>query len=382
MDWLAQALGLPEIFHNAAEGPGGGVIQGTASEATLVALLAARARAEAARAEGTSLADLRSRMVVYTSDQAHSSVKKATMIAGIDPSLVRVLPAVWCEAPAAAAAAVQSSEAVPTHNWSLQADALEQAIAADEAAGLVPVFVCGTIGTTSTGAVDDIAGLAKVAHAHSAWLHVDAAWAGAALVCPEYRPLARGVELADSFDFNPHKWLLTNFDCSAFYVRDKTAVLNALSLTPEYLRSKHYDAGLVQDYRDWQVPLGRRFRALKLMLVMQNYGTRGLQEHIRRSTHLAARLAQRIVEHPHLELVTSPSLGLVCFRMAGTDEDNMALMHAVNDTGKCMFIHSKVGGQVVLRLATGGALQTADTLDAAWHVIAEAVAAHQTSEHA
>jgi aromatic-L-amino-acid decarboxylase len=303
LDWLGKLIGLPDVFLSG--GRGGGVIQGTASEATLVALLSARERAlsEASvsptshPARGASREDLHSKLICYTSEHAHSSIEKAAMIAGLNiPTQLRKLSA-------------------PGPSFDLSPSALEAAIQADLAAGNIPFFVCASLGTTSSGAFDPIEGIAEITQKYKIWLHVDAAWAGAAFVCPEYQHHLKGIDGADSFDFNPHKWLRVNFDCSAMYVVDRQWLIKALSITPEYLRSREYESGFVSDYRDWQVPLGRRFRSLKLWFVMRMYGSEALREHIRSHCRQAQLFADLVIGDDRFELFCPRSLSLVCFRL-------------------------------------------------------------------
>ena len=324
MDWLVEACGLPDRFRS--DGPGGGVIQDSASSASLCAVLASRDRAGGA-------AEL-SRMRVYTSAQAHSSIEKDVLVAGFAREQLR---------------------AVPTDaDFAMDADALAGMVAADVADGLVPCLVVATVGTTSSGAVDPVARICDVAATVGAWVHVDAAWAGAATVCPEHRNLLDGLGRVDSYCFNPHKWLLTNFDCSAFYVADSAPLVSSLSIVPEYLRNAASDAGEVIDYRDWQVPLGRRFRSLKLWFVLRSYGVEGLRAHIRAHVAAAATLADRVASNPRLELAAPLSLGLVCLRHADGDEASERLLTAVNATGEAFLTHTKLDDHFVLRVAVGG----------------------------
>ncbi len=232
LDQLAELCALPACFRS--DGKGGGVIQDSASSATLCAILAARDRS------GGS--NILSDLVVYTSSQAHSSVEKGARVAGFAPSRLRLI----------------DTDA----NYRMDPKSLSAAIDADRNAGLVPCIVVATVGTTSSGAVDPLPAIAEITHHAGIWLHVDAAWAGSAAVCPEYQSLLTGLDKADSYCFNPHKWLLTNFDCTAFYLADRGPLLESLSILPEYLRNSESEAGSVIDYRDWQVPLGRRFRSL------------------------------------------------------------------------------------------------------------------------
>lgn len=294
VDWLRKLCGLPETF--SPSGMGGGIIQSTASEATLVALLAAKVRALEGAAGNSELeADMSQRLVCYASEHAHASVKKATMVAGLLPHQFRLV-----EAPG------------PMH--SMDADKLSEMMDADTASGKIPFFVCATLGTTSSGAFDPLPGICAAAKRHAAWVHVDAAWAGAAFICEELRGPLKGVEGVDSFDFNPHKWLRVTFDCSAMFVRQRHWLRKALSITPEYLRSPEYDAGLVSDYRDWQIPLGRRFRSLKLWFVLRMYGAEALRAHVRLHCIFAVVFADLVRADARFALAAPVSLSLVCFR--------------------------------------------------------------------
>lgn len=319
LDWLAELLGLPEHFR------GNGVIQDSASSATLCALLAARHRA------GVPY----ERITGYTSSQAHSSVEKAWRIAGLDPANLRVVD-------------VDAA-------YAMRPDVLRTLADADRAAGLVPAYVVATRGTTSSLSFDDI-GAAREA-VPEAWLHVDAAMAGSAAVCEEYRWVHEGLEHADSYCVNPHKWLFTSFDCDAFYVRDSRALVDALSVTPEYLRNAATESGGVIDYRDWQIPLGRRFRALKLWFVIRHYGAEGLRHHVREHVRLAHELAGWVAREPRLVLVTDARLNLVCFRDVRGDDATQALLDALNATGEVYLTHTRLDGALTIR-ACIGATQT------------------------
>ena len=292
LDWLVELLGLPARFRS--ESSGGGVIQDSASSATLCALLAARERAIAA---GANLADL----CVYTSAEANSSVRKGARVAGFSQRQVRLVGV--------------------DESLRMNPIALEHAIRSDRRAGLLPCCVVASVGTTSSMAFDPVRAIAEVCASEGAWLHVDAAMAGSAAVCPELRDHHDGVEMADSYAFNPHKWLLTNFDCSCLYVADRSSLVDALSITPEYLRNDPSESGLVIDYRDWQVPLGRRFRALKLWFVLRSYGAEGLRRHVREHVRLSQRFAGLVAEDPRFELCAPPALNLVCFAACGRRRD-------------------------------------------------------------
>ncbi|PCI08251.1 aspartate aminotransferase family protein [bacterium] len=324
MDWCAQMFGLPDVFRFDCDLGGGGCIQGTASEAAVAALVAARKKKVKSGRD-------RSTMTVYTSTQAHSSILKAAMITGLaddpeDQSRVRLI-------------------GVDKH-LRMDADALMQAIREDIAAGLTPCLVSTTQGTTSTGAFDPLKAigeeLAKLPEADRPWLHVDAAWAGAAAVCEENRFVLDGVEAADSLCINPHKWLLTNFDCDLFWVRDRKALTDSMSITPAYLRNAESESGAVIDYRDWHVPLGRRMRALKLWFVIRYFGIDGLKEHIRHHIELAKVVEAFVHAEPRLSMATDRSLGLVCFRVIGESELTERLIERVNDRRRVMISHTVV----------------------------------------
>nr|CAD7462609.1 unnamed protein product [Timema tahoe] len=259
MDWLGKMLDLPQQFLNSSEGPGGGVIQGSASEATLVGLLAAKERTvRRLRASNPDWDEgaIKARLVAYTSDQSNSSVEKAGLLGSMPMRLL-----------------------TSDNKGRLRASTLEEAMKQDIEAGLIPCYVVATLGTTGTCAFDPLEELGTVCNKQRVWLHVDAAYAGAAFICPEYRYLMAGVDKADSFNFNPHKWMLVNFDCSALWVKDASYLVEAFNVERIYL--KHNQQGLAPDYRHWQIPLGRRFRALKLWFVLRLYGVEGLQKHIR-----------------------------------------------------------------------------------------------------
>jgi aromatic-L-amino-acid decarboxylase len=342
LDWFVELLGLPREF--LSSGPGGGVIQDTASSAALCALLAARERAGGG-----------DRLVAYASDQAHSSVEKAARIAGLARERMRAVPS--------------------DERFALRPDALVAAVAADRAAGLRPFFLCASVGTTSSTAIDPVARLAPIAREAGMWLHVDAAMAGSAAICPELRGMQAGVEHADSYCFNPHKGLLVNFDCDLFWVRDRAALLAALSILPEYLRTKAGESGAVIDYRDWQIPLGRRFRALKLWFVLRHYGVEGLRAHVRGYVARAAEFARWVEADPRFELAAPVTFNLVCFRLRGDDARNEALMERLNASGALYLTHTRLAGRTVLRMAFGGTWTERRHVEAAWRAIRSAAPA-------
>jgi aromatic-L-amino-acid decarboxylase len=248
----------------------------------------------------------------------------------------------------------------------LDVEELARMVAADQADGLVPFFVCATAGSTSTTAFDPTEAICDIAEAEGMWVHLDAAFAGSATVCPELRWVIAGVGRVDSYCFNPHKWLLTNFDCSAFWVRDRDTLLAALSILPEYLRNEASASGAVVDYRDWQVPMGRRFRALKLWFVFRHYGTAGLQAHIRNHVAWAQWLAEQVESHPSLELATPRTLSLVCLRHADGDDRTRHLVDEVNRSGEAFLTHTVVDGRYVLRVAIGATATTRAHVEALW----------------
>jgi len=357
MDWMGRAIGLPESFLSTG-GVGGGVIQGAASEAVLVATVAARQRIfDDMKIPDADRAGLNGKLVAYTSTQAHSSIEKAAMIAGITRENVRLIA---CD-----------------EKLAMDTDALRAQIERDAQAGNIPFFLCATIGTTSTAAIDPIETIGGVLP-ENMWLHIDAAYAGAAMVCEEFRWAMKGVERADSFNFNPHKWLLVNFDCSCLWVRDRSALISALSITPEYLRNAQSDAGVVIDYRDWQIPLGRRFRALKLWFVMRHYGIDGLRAHIREHVRLAEKFEGFVRGDDRFELVADRHFSLVCFRLKAGDDATRTLLEALNATGEFFLTHTVIpsseregASMYAIRLAVGSVLVEEKHVDAAWAKIEE-----------
>ena len=346
LDWLATLLGLPDRFRS--DGPGGGVIQHSASDAALVALLAALHRVSGGAAEHAGVAA--GRYAVYTSGQTHSSVEKACRIAGLGAGALRKID-------------------VDPGTLAARPEHLRELLALDVADGIAPALVVASIGATGTGAIDPVRELSAIAHEHGAWLHVDAAWAGVAAVAPELRWINEGVDEIDSYCTNPHKWLLTNFDCDAFWVADRAALIGALSILPEYLRNAATDSGAVIDYRDWHVPLGRRFRALKLWAVIRWYGAEGLRAHIRANVAMAQEFASWVTADERFELVAPHPLALVTFRLRAGDAATRALMERVNASGELFLTHTLVNGQVALRMSIGAALTERRHVQAAWRAL-------------
>ena len=280
--------------------------------------------------EGTQISE----MCAYISDQAHSSSEKGLLIAGIKRQNIRKI--------------------ATTDSFGISTKALQEAVHKDVAVGLTPFFVLATLGTTSSGAFDNLIDINNVVQGKKIWVHVDAAWAGSAAICQEYRFILEGLDRVDSYVFNPHKWLLTNFDCSAFYVADSKFLTRALSIVPEYLKNKASESGKVIDYRDWQIPLGRRFRSLKLWFVLRSYGLEALRKYIRQHIDLANWLEKQIESHPKVSLTTARSLSLLCFHHIDGNEKSKKLLEDLNNTGKVLLTHTVLNNRYVIRVAIGG----------------------------
>jgi aromatic-L-amino-acid decarboxylase len=346
LDWLVGMLGLPEKFLSSSRG--GGVIQDTASSAVLCALLAARERATnySSNKKGCD-----GKLVAYASTQTHSSLEKAAMIAGLGVENLRLIEV--------------------DEKFAMRPKALARQVEADKKAGLTPCFVCATIGTTSSNGMDPIAAIAEVCRQHSLWLHVDAAMSGTAMLCPEFRYLQNGVELADSYNFNPHKWMFTSFDCNCFWVADRKALIQTLSILPEYLRNQASESGSVIDYRDWHIQLGRRFRSLKLWFVIRHYGVEGLQHHIREHVRLAQQFAEWVRNDDGFEIAVPAPLNLVCFRHKGGDAANQIIMDRLNRSGDLYLTHTKLNGKMTLRMCVGQTNTQTRHVKRAWERIQE-----------
>jgi len=344
LDWLVTMLDLPEKFKST--GTGGGVIQDTASSATLCALVAAREKVSNCKINENGFDGT---LRVYTSSQSHSSIEKAVKIAGIGSHNLRSIAV--------------------NNDFSMRPTELRRAIEQDIADGLIPAFVCATVGTTSSTAFDSITEIGSICSEFGIWLHVDAAMAGSAAICPEYRFIHKGLEFAQSYCFNPHKFLLTNFDCSCFYVSDRDALIDSLTITPEYLKNKENESNSVFDYKDWQIPLGRRFRSLKLWSVIRYYGIKGIQSHIRQHVASAKALTEEINKDDRFELMAPTVLNLVCFRYKGSDEFNKALVQRLNNSGKLYLIHTKLNNKYTLRFSIGQTKTTWEHVLKAWELI-------------
>ncbi|KAJ0980472.1 hypothetical protein J5N97_008727 [Dioscorea zingiberensis] len=362
MDWLGKMLDLPRSF--LFSGGGGGVLQGTTCEAILCTLTAARDKVlnQIGRDQIT-------RLVVYGSDQTHCALRKAAQIVGIQPLNFRAI------------------ETSPEDEFGLSPASLRDAIKADIAAGLVPVYLCATVGTTSSTAVDPISALCQVANEYNVWVHIDAAYAGSACVCPEFRHFIDGVDAASSFSFNAHKWFFTNLDCCCLWVKEPRALVNALSTNPEYLRNKATESKQVIDYKDWQIALSRRFRALKLWLVLRSYGVANLRNFIRSHVKMAKLFEAMVGMDQRFEIASPRNFAMVCFRLLlppslhvnntpstvleVANELNRRLLEAVNSSGRTYMTHAVVGGVYVIRFAVGASLTEEKHVRSAWKVVQE-----------
>ncbi len=349
LDWVADMLALPEAFKST--GSGGGVIQDSASSATLCAILAAR---EQSTNYVSNEKGLEPGLVAYASKHVHSSLEKGLKIAGIGRENLRLIAG--------------------DEQFAMRPDLLAHQIEADRAAGLSPFFVCATVGSTSSSAVDPLSDIGQICREQGLWFHVDAAMYGTAAICPEFRHINQGVAWADSYTFNPHKWMFTNFDCNCFFVSQRQALINALSIMPEYLRNQATESGEVFDYRDWQIPLGRRFRALKLWFVIRHYGVEGLQYHIRQHVKLAQTFADWVRADDQFELAVEPLFNLICFRHKDGDTLNEALLTHLNKSGRLYLTQTRLNEQYVLRFCIGQTSTAFQHVEQAWQQIQDTAA--------
>ena len=342
MEWLRQMLGLPEGM--------AGVIQDTASTATLVALLSAR---EGVTNFTANLRGIQKPLTVYASEETHSSIEKGVKIAGYGLENLRCIPT--------------------DDKFAMIPEKLEEAIVEDKKKGFQPACVIGTVGTTSSTAVDPLAPIGKICRRHDVWYHVDAAFSGTAAILPEKKWMLEGVEYVDSFVFNPHKWMLTNFDCSAYFVKDEGALIRTFEIHPEYLKTG-VDAE-VKNYRDWGIQLGRRFRALKLWFVIRSYGVKGLQKIVREHIRLAEMVKDWVEHDERFELMAPVPVSLVCFRLNdGRDEDklnelNKEFLERLNHTGKLLLTQTSLRGKYVLRISIAARLTGEKHVCEAWKLI-------------
>jgi aromatic-L-amino-acid/L-tryptophan decarboxylase len=347
MIWLREMTGLPSTFE--------GVIQDSASSATLAAIITAREKITsfAVNDEGSGSVG---RLRVYCSVQAHSSVDKAVKICGFGiKNLVKI--------------GVRD-------DFSMDPALLQKAIDEDREKGFIPCCVVATIGTTGITAVDPLRAIGEICSKNDIWLHVDAAMAGTALILPEFRWMIDGKEYVDSLLFNPHKWMFTNFDCTAFFIKDTDALIKTFEILPEYLKTR--TRGIVNDYRDWGIPLGRRFRALKLWSVIRSYGTEGLQRKIREHISFAARLKEMILKETDFEILAPVVINVVCFRYCPSGHEgkelnsmNEKLNHQINDSGRIYLSHTMINGNYALRMVTGQTNVTFSHVEKAWDIIKE-----------
>jgi len=350
MDWLKQAMGLPTDWQ--------GVIQDSASTSTLVALLTAREKFSDFKINQNGLADF-ANLRVYCSTETHSSIEKAVMLAGLGrDNLVKVKI---------------------DQKLRLDPEALKKAIVQDLQAGKKPIAVVATLGTTGTTAIDPLKPIAEICSEYGLWLHVDAAFAGTALLLPEFRWMIEGIEQVDSFVFNPHKWMFTNFDCSAYFVKNAQALQRTMSVLPEYLKTK--TRGQVKEFRDWGIQLGRRFRALKLWFVLRSFGLQGIRQTLRNHLRWSEELENWIKARDDFELMAPRTLNLVCFRYhppelndePQLDELNDRLLQEINQSGKLFLTHTRVHGRYTLRMVTGQTYLQKRHVEQAWsHIVQQA----------
>ncbi len=353
MEWLAEMLGLPNTFI--------GVIQDSSSSSTLVSILTAREIHSGFQINQNGF-DSTHKYKVYTSTQAHSSVDKGVKIAGIG---------------------IDNLEKIPVDkNFAMIPTLLEEKIKQDITNGYTPLCIISTIGTTSSTAIDPIEEINIICKKYNCFHHIDASYAGTALLLPEMRWMSKGIDSVDSFVFNPHKWMFTNFDCSAYFVKNKEALIKTFSILPEYLKTN--EDKLVKNYRDWGIPLGRRFRALKLWFVIRTYGINGLQKILRDQIEWGQWLKNEIEHTSNFELMAPAPLNLVCFRLKPTkiqDEENIekiniALLNELNYSKKLFLTHTKLNDKYVIRFVGGQTYATFEHIKSAWELIRETAKKH------
>nr|Q0ZQX0.1 RecName: Full=Phenylacetaldehyde synthase; Short=PhPAAS [Petunia x hybrida]ABB72475.1 phenylacetaldehyde synthase [Petunia x hybrida] len=358
MDWLGKLINLPKTY--LFSGGGGGVMQGTTCEVMLCTIVAARDKM--LEKFGRENID---KLVVYASDQTHFSFQKAVKISGIKPENFRAIPT------------TKATE------FSLNPESLRRAIQEDKKAGLIPLFLCTSIGTTSTTAVDPLKPLCEIAEEYGIWVHVDAAYAGSACICPEFQHFLDGVEHANSFSFNAHKWLFTTLDCCCLWLKDPSSLTKALSTNPEVLRNDATDSEQVVDYKDWQITLSRRFRSLKLWLVLKSYGVANLRNFIRSHIEMAKHFEELVAMDERFEIMAPRNFSLVCFRVSllalekkfnfvdetQVNEFNAKLLESIISSGNVYMTHTVVEGVYMIRFAVGAPLTDYPHIDMAWNVV-------------
>lgn len=350
LDWVAKALGLPEHFlHSNQHSRGGGVIQTTTSEGTLVSLLAARSdmiRSLRHEYPDTDDSDINARLVAYCSDQAHSSVEKAGLIGMVKMHYI------------------DSDDDLSMRGW-----ALREAMERDRAKGLIPFFVCATLGTTGAVAFDNLLEVGEICERYSVWLHVDAAYAGTAFFCPEYRHWLLGIEYADSIVVNASKWMMVHFDCSLLWVKNSSTVHHAFNVEPLYLQ--HENSGYAVDFMHWQVGLSRRFRSLKLWFVLRSYGVDGLQDHVRRGVHLAEIFEGLVDADKRFEIPAKRHLGVVVFRLKGPNATTEKLLKRLNAGGKLHCVPAAFKGKYVIRYVVTSTHTNEKDITRDWEIICQ-----------
>jgi aromatic-L-amino-acid decarboxylase len=342
MEWLKKFLDLPQSWH--------GVIQDTASTATLVALLTAREKHSKYQINEGGFPHAKFR--IYCSDHAHSSIDKAVKIAGFGLNNLVHIPC--------------------NDKFEMKTDLLEQQILSDIEEGFIPLVVVAALGTTSSVAIDPVSDISEITKRYDLWLHVDAAYAGNAMILPEFRAEIGSLEAVDSFVFNPHKWMFTNFDLSAYFVKDKEALINTFSILPEYLRTHSY--GRVNDYRDWGIQLGRRFRALKLWLVLQSFGTEKIRQMIREHVEMAAWFEEQVLANEDFECIVPRVLNVVVFRHIANDDPNIfnkKLLEEINSSGKMYLSHTVLDGKYAIRMVCGNTRLQQHHVESSWKQIVE-----------
>ncbi|XP_043218908.1 histidine decarboxylase-like [Amphibalanus amphitrite] len=361
MDWLGQMIGLPaEFLHSSKDSHGGGVIQTTASEATFVCLLAGRTEA-ISRYKKTCPdlddAEINSRLVAYCSDQAHSSVEKAGLIGLVKMRYIET-----------------------DSQLSLRGDKLVEAIRRDRQKGLIPFFLCATLGTTGACSFDNLSEIGPICREEEIWMHVDAAYAGTAFICPEFRHWLKGVEFADSLAFNPSKWMMVHFDCTAMWVKNSQTLHRTFNVDPLYLQ--HENSGYAIDFMHWQIPLSKRFRALKLWFVLRSYGVEGLQAHVREGVRLASKFEEMVHSDPRFEVAAPRHLGLICFRLRGDNQLTEKLLKRLNSNGRIHCVPASLKGNYVIRFTVTSTHTRLDDLTRDWAVIKETASEVLAESHA